>query len=251
MEPYLPIRNRSAPKVDRMPVADSANIAPWAPYCEEVFPRSSGRVLLGEALTTYTLLMYGIGAGQIAVAFDGVDDEGIRDCVVSATRLIGSLLLEGRLVAWARPIGGGEAVELEPAVWELDDFMPRFATCALDLCRPFDSNSTPTHRIFVGDEDHRAIFEACCDDVPRPIVKRRASTARPAPTADQVPEAPAQTQAVDRHIRLPEVLQLTGMKRSTIYKRISEGRFPKQIDGGSSMARWRESEIAAWLADPR
>lgn len=117
--------------------------------------------------------------------------------------------------------------------------------------RPFDAAATPTHRIFIGDEDHRAIFEACCDDVPRPIVKRRASTAQPAPIADPVPMQPAPTHAVDRHIRLPEVEQLTGMKRSTIYKRIGEGRFPKQIDGGSGMARWYESEVAAWLADPR
>lgn len=235
-----------------MTIADATIIAPWAPYREEVFPRSSGRVLLGEALTTYMLLMHGLGADQIAAAFnDDANDDRTRDLVISASRLIGTLLAEGRLTAWARPIGGGDAVELEPGLWELDDFMPRFATCALDLHRPFDASLKPTHRIFIGDEDHRAIFEACCDDVPRPIVKHRASTAQPAPMADQVLTAPALTHAVDRHIRLPEVEQLTGMKRSTIYKRIGEGRFPQQIEAGSAMARWRESEVAAWLADPR
>lgn len=236
-----------------MTAVDATMIAPWAPYRDEVFPRSSGRVLLGEALTTYTTLMYGIGADQIAAAFDDDGGEEPRDRgrVISATRLIGMLLVEGRLTAWARPIGGGDPVELEPYHWELDDFTHRFATCALDMRRPFDASSPPTHRIFLGDDDHRAIFEACCDDVPRPIVKRRASSAQPAPMADLVPLPQVAAHAVDRHIRLPEVETLTGMKRSTIYKRIDEGRFPQQISPGSRMASWRESEIAAWLADPR
>ena len=234
-----------------MTVVDVATITPWAPYRDEVFPRSSGRVLLGEALSTYMLLMHGLGADQIAAAFDGAEDDGTRDRVISATRLIGTLLVEGRLTAWARPIGGGEAVELEPHVWELDDFTLRFATCALDLRRPFDTSSRPTHRIFIPDEDHRAIFEACCDDVPRPIVKRRASTAQPAPMTDTIPLPQVAAHSVDRHIRMPELEQLTGMKRSTIYKRIDEGRFPQQISPGSGLASWRESEVAAWLADPR
>ena len=235
-----------------MTIADATMIAPWAPYREDVSPRSSGRVLLGEALTTYMLLMHGLGADQIAVAFDDdANDDRTRDRVISATRLIGTLLVEGRLTAWARPFGGGQAVELEPDMWELDDFTHRFATCALDLRRPFDAAATPTHRIFIGDEDHRAIFEACCDDVPRPIVKRRASTAQRVPQADPFPLQPNTAPVIDRHIRMPELEQLVGMKRSTIYKRIDEQRFPQQIDPGSKPARWRESEVAAWLADPR
>jgi prophage regulatory protein len=234
-----------------MNVTDVATIAPWAPYREDVFPRSSGRVLLGEALATYMLLMDGNGAEQIAAAFEEGGDERIRDRTISAARLIGMLLLEGRLTAWARPIGGGEAVELEPQVWELDDFTHRFATCALDLRRPFDASSPPTHRIFIGDEDHRAIFEACCDDVPRPIVKRRAKP-QSVPEQDLVPAQPAATaRAVDRHIRMPELEELTGMKRATIYKRIRLGRFPRQVDAEDGMARWWESDVAAWLANPR
>lgn len=234
-----------------MTVHDATMIAPWAPYREDVFPHSNGRVLLGDALTTYTLLMHGIGAGDIAAAFDDSGDQATRDRVISATRLIGMLLMQGRLSAWARPIGGGEAVELEPHHWELDDFLPRFATCALDMRRPFDAAAAPTHRIFIPDEDHRAIFEACCDDIPKPIVKRRASPAQPAPMADLVPVQPLAAPVIDRHIRMPELEQLVGMKRSTIYKRIDEQRFPAQIDPGSKPARWRESEVAAWLADPR
>lgn len=96
-----------------MTIADATMIAPWAPYREDVFPRSNGRVLLGETLATYMLLMYGLGADQIVEAFDiDAEDDGTRDRTISAARLIGTLLLEGRLTAWARPIGGGQAVEI-------------------------------------------------------------------------------------------------------------------------------------------
>ena len=112
------------------------------------------------------------------------------------------------------------------SMWELDDFTHRFATCALDLRRPFDTSSPPTHRIFIGDADHAAIFEACCGDIPKPIVKRHASPAQPAPQANPVPAASiAHPVTVDRHIRMPELEQLVGMKRSTIYKRIDEQRW--------------------------
>lgn len=235
-----------------MTVQDATMIEPWAPYREDVFPRSSGRVSLGEALATYLVLMHGMSADDIAAAFDGRDDcSADRERVISATRLLGMLLLQGRLCAWARPIGGGEPVELEPHHWELDDFLPRFATCALDMRRPFDASSPPTHRIFIGEDDHRAIFEACCDDVPRPIVKRHASSAQPAPQADLLPPQPRASPVLDPHLRMERLIELTGMAKQTIYKRIAQGRFPAQIDPGSRPARWYESEVAAWLADPR
>lgn len=197
------------------------------------------------------MLMRGYHGKDIANSFREGGDARVRAHVLGAIRLLGKLLVEDRLTAWARPIGGGDPVELRPYHWELDDFTHRFATCAVDMRRPFDASSAPTHRIFIGDEDHRAIFEACCDDVPRPIVKRRASPAQPAPMAEPIPLPPAAAPLIDRHIRMPELIELTGMAKQTIYKRIAEGRFPKQIDPGSKPTRWRESEVAAWLTNPR
>jgi prophage regulatory protein len=52
----------------------------------------------------------------------------------------------------------------------------------------------------------------------------------------------------DRFLRFPEVKKLSGMSRSTIYLRISEGLFPKPIQLGARMVGWRESEIAAMNA---
>jgi prophage regulatory protein len=50
-----------------------------------------------------------------------------------------------------------------------------------------------------------------------------------------------------RLLRLPEVMCRVGLKRSTIYKRMSEGRFPKSRSLGVKCAVWVESEISAWI----
>lgn len=49
-------------------------------------------------------------------------------------------------------------------------------------------------------------------------------------------------------LRLPAVKSLTGLSRSTIYSRIAEGTFPKQVCLGSPrMVGWLESEVNAWI----
>ena len=48
-------------------------------------------------------------------------------------------------------------------------------------------------------------------------------------------------------LRLPIVKSLTGLSRSTIYIRISEGTFPKQLDLGGRAVGWLESEILDWI----
>lgn len=48
-------------------------------------------------------------------------------------------------------------------------------------------------------------------------------------------------------LRLPAVKARTGLSRSTIYLRISEGRFPKAISLGGRAVGWIDSEIQDWL----
>ena len=48
-------------------------------------------------------------------------------------------------------------------------------------------------------------------------------------------------------LRLPAVKARTGLSRSTIYLRISEGSFPKPVSLGSRAVGWIESEIDDWL----
>lgn len=50
-----------------------------------------------------------------------------------------------------------------------------------------------------------------------------------------------------RIIRLPELKQLIGLSRSSIYLRISKGSFPKPISLGGRSVGWIELEISDWL----
>lgn len=58
------------------------------------------------------------------------------------------------------------------------------------------------------------------------------------------------TEAVDRIIRLPAVLEATGLSRSTLYRKINQGTFPRQISISTRCAGWRESALNEWLSNP-
>ncbi|MGF1789796.1 AlpA family transcriptional regulator [Photobacterium profundum] len=48
-------------------------------------------------------------------------------------------------------------------------------------------------------------------------------------------------------ITLKEVIALTGLSRSTIYKYISTREFPQQIPIGERSVRWEDGEIQSWI----
>ena len=50
-----------------------------------------------------------------------------------------------------------------------------------------------------------------------------------------------------RLLRLPEVMDRVGLRRSAIYRRMSEGRFPKCRTLGPKCSVWVEAEINAWV----
>ena len=50
-----------------------------------------------------------------------------------------------------------------------------------------------------------------------------------------------------RIIRLKEVIDSTGLARSTIYKYIKEGTFPGPIPLGDRCSGWVESEVHDWI----
>jgi prophage regulatory protein len=54
----------------------------------------------------------------------------------------------------------------------------------------------------------------------------------------------------DRILRIRTVLDRTGLSRSTLYRKIQEGRFPKQISISTRCAGWRESAVNEWLKSP-
>jgi prophage regulatory protein len=50
-------------------------------------------------------------------------------------------------------------------------------------------------------------------------------------------------------LRPPQVKTITGLSKSTIYSRIAEGTFPKQIPIGPRLVVWVESDIQNWIAE--
>lgn len=54
----------------------------------------------------------------------------------------------------------------------------------------------------------------------------------------------------DRILRLKAVLDRTGLSRSTLYRKIQNGSFPKQVQISTRCAGWRESAVNAWMRNP-
>ncbi|ATM79267.1 AlpA family transcriptional regulator [Serratia fonticola] len=52
-----------------------------------------------------------------------------------------------------------------------------------------------------------------------------------------------------RLIRLPDVMMITGLKRSTVYNKMKSGEFPKSVSIGERSIAWVESEINSWVAN--
>jgi prophage regulatory protein len=48
-------------------------------------------------------------------------------------------------------------------------------------------------------------------------------------------------------IRRPDVLRLTGLSYSTIYRAMRAGKFPARIRLGENSVGWREADVLAWI----
>ena len=49
-------------------------------------------------------------------------------------------------------------------------------------------------------------------------------------------------------LRLPMVMRITGLARSTIYKLISQNQFPVPIKLSTRAVAWLQSEIETWVS---
>jgi prophage regulatory protein len=61
---------------------------------------------------------------------------------------------------------------------------------------------------------------------------------------------PMQTETPDRILRLKAVLSRTGLSRSTVYRKMQNGTFPRNIKISTRCAGWRESAVADWMKNP-
>lgn len=67
-------------------------------------------------------------------------------------------------------------------------------------------------------------------------------------TADIANTASPDTDGDHQIARLPAVLQLTGLSRSTLYVLMAGGSFPQSVRLSQRTMGWKISEVRAWLA---
>ena len=48
-------------------------------------------------------------------------------------------------------------------------------------------------------------------------------------------------------LRLKQVMDITGLGRSSIYNYMKDGTFPKQVKITANLSAWVESEIEGWI----
>lgn len=54
----------------------------------------------------------------------------------------------------------------------------------------------------------------------------------------------------ERILRITAVLDRTGLTRSTLYRKVAAGTFPRQVKLSARCAGWHESALNAWLKNP-
>ena len=52
---------------------------------------------------------------------------------------------------------------------------------------------------------------------------------------------------MDRLLRLPQVMDLTGLAKSTVWLWVSQGKLPKPIKISPRVSVWKESEIMTFI----
>ena len=54
----------------------------------------------------------------------------------------------------------------------------------------------------------------------------------------------------EKILRMRTVLSRTGLSRSTIYRKMKDGTFPRQVEISLHGRGWHESTINRWIANP-
>lgn len=66
--------------------------------------------------------------------------------------------------------------------------------------------------------------------------------------AEPIREKLVGTPRVTRLIRLPEVISRVGLGRSTIYRWMADGDFPRPVQLGGHAVAWEEKSIDEWIS---
>lgn len=70
------------------------------------------------------------------------------------------------------------------------------------------------------------------------------------PDTNQPIKASSTMKQDEKIIRLKTVLGRTGLSRSTIYRMITSGSFPRQRRIGIQATGWYQSDIEEWISNP-
>jgi prophage regulatory protein len=65
---------------------------------------------------------------------------------------------------------------------------------------------------------------------------------------DLAPDVPVAPVRPSRFLRLPEVKSRVGVGRSTLYRWMEEGRFPRSVQLSRKCVVWKEADIDDWIA---
>lgn len=235
-------------------IAGRSHAGAWVAHRWIEPPRSRNRILLATAISQLCGGEWGVSGDEVSAAGMAPEtDPALADRMRSACNLIGRLLFEGRVQSWARPIGGGDPVELPASAWELDDFAHRMSTSAIDPTRPFEVEAEPTHWIFLSEPDWEEALARLWGHPQSVETAREARNSRVRVEVALATSEP-QSETLDEHaapdgrlLRLPEVLHRTGLSRATLYRRIAANEFPEGLSLGGNVTAWAETEVEAWI----
>jgi predicted DNA-binding transcriptional regulator AlpA len=246
---------------------------PWSAYVVNEPMASAGRRSLISAFGDLVRCQAGFQPYELPEIFTAPKDEGENDACRHLVELDVALLtmqfVRGKVGTFARPIGGGEAVPIPSAHWEIDDPLPRFATGTFNAADWANTRAPASHRIFVdtsnfeewlaqlkplGPLSNRELEEALNPQLraARAVAARRVNEAR-GPEKSQVgPDASLSLSqsltAGDELLTLHEVEAIVKFKRSSIYNKIKDDGFPESIPLGGK-AVWRRSAVMAWVEE--
>ena len=78
-------------------------------------------------------------------------------------------------------------------------------------------------------------------------MKSEGAVARVSPARDRPGNASASAAGAIRILRLPEVCQVTGLKRAMIYRLQQRKSFPQSVKITDHAVGWIDAEVHAWL----
>jgi prophage regulatory protein len=54
-------------------------------------------------------------------------------------------------------------------------------------------------------------------------------------------------QVAEALVKLSTVVEVTGLSRATIYRKVAESHFPQPVKLGARCTRWRAGDVSTWL----